>query len=559
MTRIICGADVRTLGEKLERAEAIAWRDGVVIAVGTRSEVELAAGAGATTWDASGASVLPGFIDAHHHPCITALYGGAVRLSRPEVTNVASLQRALARAVEKVPKGEWVVATDWDEELLDERRAPTRRELDDAAPDHPLFAMHYSCHRGVANSKALEAAGIGARTADPSGGRISRGPGGAPDGLLVERGMSRVEAMARAGLVARDSEGFLRRLGRHHVELVAAGITYLVDAVVPPDLMVLYREAAKLDLIKVPTSMMPVSIHGYLEEPRDALDGPVTGTEDGPLRVGPLKLVFDGAPACAMCLGWWQAAGVALSTWSMTLRQRSLAPIRASLSVQPRLGRRLRTGVSIYRREEAEPIVRDAVARGFSLAIHAIGNDAVDVALSAYERAGAALDRSGMPRVEHATFLDRELVARIAAVGAAVVAQPHFVSLPAYAAAASIPGIRNSPLRWLLDAGVCVAGSSDYPVAGFDPLDGVRSAVARRTSRGHVYEPDQRITLEEALVMYTRAAAKACGVLDRRGTLEPGKRADFVVLDRRLDDSTLAEARVAATVIGGDVLHGELR
>lgn len=550
-TRLLVNADVRTLAEP-PRAEAIAWRDGRVLAVGPRAEVERAAGARAEARDVGGATVLPGFVDAHHHPGIVALYGGVVRLAPPQVTDVPSLQRALAAAAAELAPGEWLVATDWDEALLAERRPPTLRELDDAVPDRPLFMLHYSCHRAAANGRALALAGIDRHTADPSGGVISRGGGGLPDGLLLERGMSRVESLARTSLIARDAEGFLARLARHYRALAAAGVTRVVDCTVPADVALLYREAARRGDVIVPTVMMPVSTTGYLEAPWDALDGPPTGEEHGPLTVGPVKLVLDGAPGCAMCLGWWQATSAMVRTWAIALRRRSLDPVRNAMSLRPSLGREIRTGIRIYAREEARALVAAAAERGFSVALHAIGNAAVDVALDAFAAGGPALARKAPPRIEHATFLARAQIARIADAGATVVTQPHFLTLPAFASAASIPGLRNTPLRWLLDAGVLVAGSSDYPVAGFDPLDGIRAAVHRRTARGDAHEPDQRVSLDEAIVMYTRAAAAASGALDRAGTLEAGKRADLVVLDRALDgDAALASVRVRETVIGG--------
>ncbi len=541
------------------RAEAIAWNDGRIVAVGTRDAVVRAAGEGAETVDADRATVLPGFVDAHHHPSIVAMYGGLVRLTPPRVVDIASLQKTLAEAAATLPAGEWLVAMEWDEMLLAERRPPTRAELDDAVPDHPLLAFHYSCHRALANGRALALAEIDRATPDPSGGTISRGPRGVPDGLLIERGMSRVEMLARASLLARDAEGFFERLGRHHHALAAVGITRLVDATVPGDVAALYREAERRGLLLIPTVMMPVSTRGYLETPWDVLDGPTTEDGDGLLINGPLKLVFDGAPGCAMCLGWWQTAGTFMRSWAMALAQRSLDPLRATMSLDPRIGRKIRTGIHIYARGEAHAIVHAAASRGFQLATHAIGNDAVDVALGAYETAGAALGRAGIPRIEHATFLDRELVARIAGVGAAVVAQPYFLGLPAFGSAPSIPGLRMSALRWLLDGGVKVAGSSDHPVAGFDPLDGVRAAVGRVTRRGHVHEPDQAVTLDEALAMYTRTAAEVSGAGARAGTLEVGKRADLVVLSGPLASlRDLETARVRATIVGGTTLFGDV-
>jgi predicted amidohydrolase YtcJ len=548
---MIVDADVRTMNRAAPTADAIAWRDGRIVAVGPRSEVERAAGEGAKLREAKGATVLPGLIDAHHHASIVALYGGVVRLVPPKVTDIESLQRALASAAEELRPGEWLVASDWDEMLLAERRPPTREELDSAVPDRPLMAMHYGCHRVLANSRALELAGIGRHTPDPSGGLISRGKGGVPDGLLIERALCKVEAQARASLIARDAEGFLARLSQHHRAVAASGITHVVDATVPADLVALYREAARRDLFLVPTTLFPVSVTGYLEAPRDVLEGPVTGDEEGPVRIGPVKMVFDGAPGCSMCLSWWQIAGATVSGWALAARLRTADPLRTLLSLEPRLGWKVRTGIAIYQREEAKEIVGRAAERGFAVAIHAIGNEAIDVALGAYEAAGNRLAAAGARRIEHATFLSRELVARIAGLGITIVPQPHFLSLPAFATAASVPGLRNMPLRWLLDAGVKVAGSSDFPVAGFDPLDGIRAAVSRRTARGHLYEEDQRIGLEEALVMYTRGGAEACGILDRAGTLEAGKRADLVLLDGTLDASTLATIKVRETFIGG--------
>ncbi len=554
--RVLFNADVRTMDTRGSVAQAVAWRDGRIVAIGTQVEVERATlgepPESLERIDAHGATVLPGFVDAHHHPSVVALYGGQVRLLPPAVTDIPSLQRALAAAAAALPPGRWLVASSWDEALLAERRPPTRAELDDAVPDRPLMAMHYTCHRALANSRALELAGIRRDTPDPPGGTIGRGPRGVPDGLLVERGMSRVETLERESLAAHDLEGFLTRLAHHHREMAAVGITRVVDATVPGDVIALYREAARRGLLTVPTILFPVSTTGYLEAPWDALSGPVTGHEEGLLRIGPVKLVFDGAPGCALCLSWLQAAGTSVRSWAMAVQRGSLDPLRTLFSIKPRLGRDVRTGIHIYSREEARALLEAATARGFAVATHAIGNAAVELAVSVYEELGAPLGQAGIPRIEHGTFLDRELVARVAGVGAAVVTQPHFMSVPSYDTTASIPGLRNAPLRWLLDAGVKVAGSSDHPVAGFAPLDGVRAAVARRTSGGHAYEPDQRIELHEAIALYTRTAAEVCGCLDECGTLEIGKRADLVVLDRSLEaNGALDSAAVRTTILGG--------
>jgi len=182
VVRLLHNADVRTMDAAGTVADAVAWRDGCLLAVGTRDEVERVTGPDAEAWDAGGATVLPGFIDAHHHPSIVALYGGLVRLAPPRITDIASLQRALADASAQLPPDRWLVATGWDEALLTERRPPTRAELDDAVPDRPLMAMHYTCHRALANSRALEQAGLTKDTPDPSGGMIPGVPGASRTG-----------------------------------------------------------------------------------------------------------------------------------------------------------------------------------------------------------------------------------------------------------------------------------------------------------------------------------------------------------------------------------------
>lgn len=554
--RILLGA-IRAMDDRDTRAEAIAWRDGAIVAIGSEADARRVAPE-ATVHAVGGATVLPGFVDAHQHPSVTALYGAGVPLVPPVVTSIETLLHRVRAAATSRSEGEWLVFTHWDENLLAERRPPTRAELDDAAPQHPVFALHYSCHRGVANSRALERASLDDHTPDPSGGAMGRSQGGALDGLLIERGMSRVEALARSALAARDADGFFSRLGAHHRALVETGITRVVDACVPPELVELYRAADQRGVLVVPTLMMPVSAKGWLEPPWDALDGPPTGTIEGKLEHGPVKLVFDGAPSCAMCLGWVQSAATTLRAFVMAAQRGTLDPIRNAFSVEPRPGLKIRTGIEIYARDEAKKVIGAAIERGFAVATHAIGNEAIDHVLDVYEQS-RGLDRAGPPRIEHASFTSRELVRRIAGAGIAVVAQPNFLSLPAYDVAPSIPGIRNGALRWFLDAGIAVAGSSDAPVAGFAPLDGIRAAVHRKTSSGRTYEPDQRISIDEAIAMYTRTAARVSGFGDRCGTLEVGKRADLVVVEGPLDrEAELAIARVRTTVIGGEVVFGSL-
>lgn len=551
-TTILHG-DVRTMRRGAAPAEAIAWRDGRILAVGTRGHVAASAGA-ATVLDVGTRTVLPGFVDAHHHAVIGALYAGGARLVPPTVTDVASLQAALAAEAARTPPGHWVLALDWNELFLRERRAPTRAELDDAVPDHPLFAMHYSCHRGVVNSRALALAGIDRHTAEPTGGAIERGPNREPSGVLIERGMSRTEQLARTDRLTYDVEGVLRRLAAHERRTLATGITLLVDAAVPPDLLRVYEAAHERGLARTPTIAMPVSFHGWLEEPVDLLVAPKLVTRAPGLHIGPLKMVFDGAASCAMCLSVWQSAAAMLHTVALSLREGSIDPIRNALGTAPRPSARgLRTGILMYETPAAARCVAEALEHGWSTGVHAEGNEAVEMVLDAYTAARSSLHDHGQARIEHAMFLERSHVERAADLGVAIVAQPPFLALRELILAPRIPGISIKPFRSLLDAGATLVGSSDFPVTTFDPWVGIRAAMQRPDG-----SPDEAIGLDEALAMYTRTPAEMLGVARDHGTLEPGKRADLLVLDSRLDERSMHAVHVAVTVLGGTVEHGIL-
>ncbi len=301
MVTVLIGR-VRTVDASQPHAEAIAFERGRIVAVGSRESVLEAAGPHAEVLRFAEQTIVPGFIDAHHHVAITALYDGATRLIPPRVTDVRTLQQALRESARSLPEGRWLVATHWDESLLQERRPPTREELDEALPDRPAFLLHHTCHRALANTRALELAGIDAKTPDPHGGVIVRGKSGIPNGLLIERGMSPVESLARLERAQVDREGALSRMAAHYQSLARSGVTRVCDAAVPRELVALFQALIDRGAMAVPTHVCPVSVRGWLEEPTDALDGPQTGDEARGLFIGPVKLIFDGAQGCSMCL-----------------------------------------------------------------------------------------------------------------------------------------------------------------------------------------------------------------------------------------------------------------
>lgn len=221
----------------------------------------------------------------------------------------------------------------------------------------------------------------------------------------------------------------------------------------------------------------------------------------------------------------------------------------------------LHQGILFWEQDALDAAVRTAAARGFQVAQHAIGNEAISIGLTAIERAGDALDRlAGRPRLEHAMFIDPPLVRRIADAGAIAVVQPLFVHDFGDSEASAPPPkpIEVMPLRRMLDAGVTLAGSSDYPVSHFDVLRAVKAAATRMTRLGEELEPEQAITVEDTLRAYTQGSAVALGVANDVGTISIGKQADLVVLSEspiNADPEHIDDIEVVRTYLAGQLAY----
>ena len=558
--RLLFNGPILTMTDDHAEVEALAYDPdtGLVVAAGDEAATRAAAGPGAEELDLSGRAVVPGFIDAHHHLCLNLLYGAAVDCSPGRVDSLDDVARLLGQRAAATAVDQWVVGKQYEEWRLAGRQHPTREHLDAACPDHPALLMHYSFHEGVANSRALELMGIDRHTPDPEGGRILRDRSGVPTGRLLETAVSVVEARAQLSMLEQDRAGYVERLEAYQQELFAAGVTRLADPAVSPTFQRLYHALKDEGRLRVPLVLMPVGEGGFLCSPTDRMeqdDRTGAGPED--LRVSSLKLFFDGGAQCAVSMSVGQVARVAAAGVLDALRSRSLTPLLAGTRLAPRLGRdlRLHTGVLLHHDEaSACEMVRRAVERGWSVAIHAVGNEATARAVTALAAVSDQHPASPPPRIEHCTLLDDALIGRLADAGVTVVAQPHFISIFESEGIPPTPGLKRVALRSMLDAGVAVAGSSDSPVTPFAPLLGIRSAVTRKVGDGEPVDPDEAITPEQALALYTRSAAKACGCEETCGTLAPGKRADLVVLSgdpRTTHEGELDALRVEETVVGG--------
>jgi predicted amidohydrolase YtcJ len=552
--RALIGAHVHpmTTAPRPPPAEAIAWDGGRIVAVGRTADVLAQAGPGCDVVDARGKAVVPGFIDAHHHLSLAVFFRGCVPCGPDACTSVTSICEALHAACRDLPRDAWVLGYGYDAELLKEKRHPTRKELDEACEGRPAALLHYTCHEGIASSRALALAGIDDRTLDPPGGIIVRDRRGRATGRLIELAMTRVEVLARAALLERSEGDWADRLGPYQERLFAAGITRICDPHVSPDFERAYRRAHAEGKLRIPLLRMVSSGAGFFSPPVDRFGEVRTGEGPEDFRVGPMKLVFDGANRCANCISIPVWIATAAKGLAQAIAYGTLVPARVARESGMRLRRgNVETGLLFYEENAGRAIVKRAQDAGFGVAIHAEGNLGIARALDAIGRAPRSV-AGFAPRIEHALLTAKQDVRRIADTGSIVVSQPSFLHLPSIAEAPVPIGLKALAFRRMLDAGIVVAGSSDAPCIDFDVLFALRAATSRKTSTGRALHADEGVDVDEALRMYTRNAAIACGALGVTGTLEPGKRADLVVLSADPIATGLDGVTVEETWLAGE-------
>ncbi|MHB8497733.1 MAG: amidohydrolase [Acidimicrobiales bacterium] len=554
---VLSGATVITMDPARPRADAVALRGGTILAVGALAEVLRRAGDGARVVDLGGGSLLPGFIDPHHHLFLVAADRWSCRLHGRSPRGIPELLEEIRRVAAADDGEGWLRVHGYQPLALAERRSPTAAELDSICPGRPLHLLGLTYHESSLNSAGLARLGWDRRSADPPGGRIVRDRRGRPTGVLVESASFLAEAASRESMLADGGgEDWFDRAERHSLALARAGITRIGDAAVPPAGMALYEQAAASGRLAITVHRFPVGV-GAISEPADVTDP--TGAGDPRIPVGPAKLLADGGERCELCLTGRQVLSSVSSTLRATLSGGLLAATVANRGGWARRGPdgRYHTGIRVLSDDRLCHDVLAAAARGMQVAVHAVGNGAVSGSVDAFEAArGALAGLPGRPRLEHAMVLDLPLAARVADVDALVVTQPVFLHdlgdeltvlpLP--------PPLRLLALRTLLDAGVTVAASSDFPAGSFDPLIGIRTAVTRRLPDGSIAGPDEAVSTEEALRLYTSSAAEALGMAGLAGVISEGATADLVVLSAdplTTDPDRLGDLRVVQTWVDG--------
>jgi predicted amidohydrolase YtcJ len=539
---VLRDAKILTVDARFSRATALAIRDGRFIAVGSNDDVRGYIGAGTRVLDGRGRMAIPGFIDTHVH----ALGVAEAEATQPfkNLRSVAELQDWIRGEIRQRSGKTWIWTPRVFPTRLREHRFPTRKELDAAAPDHPVVVD--GAYAFVLNSAALRTAGIGRQSADPPGGAIVKDAAGEPTGLL--RNVDSLLAPFRPAPARLP----LDALEQVHRQYIAAGITSVIERGATLEGFRTYealRGANRLTpratvTIRIPRADDPAEVERFIRGLPLAF-----GAGDEWLKVGPLKIVADGGILIGTSF-MREPYGVA----SRQLYAVDDPAYRGFLTLTPA---QIASAIAVGHR------------LGWQMVAHVTGDAGVDAVLDAIEaaqKAQPAPDRRHT--LIHAYFANRESAARAARLGVLVDTQPAWYYKDADALSGALGRDRLAHfigLRTWRDAGVHVALNTDHmfgldrndAMNPFNPFLTLYAATTRRTESGRVVSAAETVSRQDALTMMTREAARFSFDEASRGSIEPGKLGDFVVIDDDLlacRDERLRTLRADLTVVGGRVV-----
>ncbi len=523
---VVQSANVHTVNPKQPHATAFAVRGVTFIAVGSDDDVKPLIGPDTKRLDLGGRTVVPGFIDAHAHPRRAFAPDSrwySVEVGPMAVKTMDELIAALRRKAEITPAGELVSGFGYHETKLG--RHPTRYDLDRASDAHPIVISHASGHLSVCNSWALRRAGVNRETPNPAGGRFGRDANGEPTGLLEESAAGRVrQALPRDGEAPEDESiaayrnnlrAFVSRgiTGMHvaGTDLAAARLLVRAREAVPIRLSLMLREGAIADAVRRKQAM---------------------AVGEAGVRYGAIKIFHGNSLTGQTC-------------WLY----------------EPYAHDKDYYGIPPARSQEAlDRLILKIHDAGLQACVHTNGDREIDMVLDAFEAALAKSPRTDhRHRLEHCSVVNARIVERIRRLG--LVVAPHSYI---YEHGDKMENFGSARWDWMhanrsfIDAGVPIAGDSDYPVSRAEPLLHLQDMVTRTSAEGKLYGPKQRTTLEQALYVWTMGGAFASFEERVKGSIEPGKLADFVVLSTdpaKVDPLTIKDIAVDMTVIGGKAVY----
>jgi predicted amidohydrolase YtcJ len=532
---VVQNAVVHTMDPGAPRASAVAFAGGRIAAVGDESTVGEWRGPRTEVLDARGRAVLPGLTDSHtHFHRASMLESEYIDFAAREPLNIGDVLDAVRETADAKADGEWVQGDSLDPLRLKEGRFPTRHEIDGACAHLPVVIRGVGRHVIAANSLALEIAGIDGSTEDPPGGRLERDENGDPTGVLHERGKLRLDATQAYTVVpGLDEATRLKALRAGFARLQALGITTIHDIMREPREINDYIHLRTTGELGVRIRFYPRAVEAQTRLEHLLGLGLRSGLGDDLLRLAGMKLSVDGS----------------LSVGNAVL-------------YEPYPGDPTNTGIVRIEPEPLREAIRAGHEAGLQVAVHAMGDRALDIAFDAFE--AAAPGQTQGHRIEHGYMTPRPgQLERAARLGLVMSTQPSMIYSEgdSWLALLGEERVRGfMPMRSLLAAGLRVQINSDYPCSPLNPFIGIQAAVDRTTRDGVVLGAEEAVTVGEAIGMMTREPAITINEGDRAGCLRAGSFGDAIVVDLDpfdLPAHRLSEVRVETTIMDGRVVYGQ--
>ena len=527
---LLINGRVITVNDKNPNAEAVAVRDGRIIEAGN-TEALLSKYVALQTEDLKGAAVFPGFIDAHLH--MNGLGRSLMELNLVGTTSYDDILKLVEMRVKSAPKNEWITGRGWDQNDWSVKEFPTAEKLNACSGNYYVMLKRIDGHALLVNRKVLTAAGITNNTPDPPGGLIVRDAQGNPTGVLIDNAKYLAEKLKPLPTAEDDSLALEHAMG----SCLKAGLTSVHDAGVEPEKIALYKSLSRRGKLKTRVYVMldgsnPLLLDEYLSGKRD------TTEYDHFLKIAAVKLYADGA------LG---SRGAAL--------------------LEPYSDSPHQSGLILTDPEEMRSIAERALENGYQVCIHAIGDRGNRTALDAYEKALLHTKTYGLDkrlRIEHAQVVNEFDIPRFAKLGVIASMQPTHCTSDMYWAENRVgPKRILGAYAWrkFMENGTVICNGSDAPVESNDPLWGIYAAVTRQDQKGFPpggWYPDQKMNVMEAIKGFTIHAAYASFDEKIKGSIEKGKLADMVILDKDLtaiDPQEILKTSVLMTIVGGRILY----
>ena len=524
-------AKIVTMDDADHIAEAMAIRDGKILAVGLEAALGGCSSQRTKVIDLEGGTILPGLIDVHTHALDWAKHAqqGDIEISYLDVKSIAEITERVKQRAAATKPGDWIRGEGWDHDKLAEHRYVSRGDLDRVSPENPVYLGHRTGHLAAVNSVALRLAKITRETKDPQGGVIERDAAGEPTGILKDNAMGLVWSLFPPD----PPDLAIRAVKEVSERALETGLTTIHNISVSAADMRAYQEARRRGWLHVRVQLVPL-VSSVADAERLSSTGLSSGFGDDLLKLGAVKMFADGG-----------------------MGARTIAIYPPELKGEPNP-----LGLLVWKTEDMQKAHRLLAGAGWQLVTHAIGDRAIDQVLDSYAAAIHGLNlKDPRFRIAHSGLSTPAIQKRMHELGVIADGNPGFVYwIGSYFGNYGAERTRWAyPAKSYIENGVVEAAGSDVDVTPISPWWGIWAAVVRREAQtGNVLAPEERISVRDALRLYMRNGAYDSFEEKQKGSLEPGKLADFIVVDRdvlSVPADELKDVVVLKTFVGGELVY----